>query len=139
MNEVEHFIWHAVRSRADDEADDLGVAEGLGVDAAEFFDGGVGVGGRLEVRQKVFALAIAELHPLEAVINLVADADPGQPAAGAEAPVVAESAAAEGYRAVDIGAGKTGIDADFLDAATKSLAQVKVARIIGKAGGAPGK
>ena len=78
------------------------------------------------------ALAIAELHPLEALVDLAADAGAGQSAAGAEAAVVAEGAATGGDAAVDVGAGEAGVDADLLDADAEPLAQVEIRGEIGQ-------
>ena len=87
----------------------------------------VRIRGRLKVRQEVAALAVAQPHPGDALVDLAANAGPRQPAAGAEAAVVAERAAAGGHGAVDIRAGEAGVDADFLHPPPKPLPKMKVA------------
>jgi hypothetical protein len=70
---------------------------------------------------------IPQPHSLNALIDLPSNASPWQPSAGAEAAIIAKSAAAGGHCAVDIGAGKAGVDADLLDAAAKTLPQGEIA------------
>src|SRR5262249_34198085 len=107
------------------------------IQRAQSLHWGIGVGGRLKVSQEVAALAIAKLHSLEALIDLADDAGAGKPTAGAEAAVVAESAASGGNAAVDIGAGKTCVDADLLNTDAKPLPQMKICRKIRQARRAP--
>ena len=62
----------------------------------------------------------------------------GSAAAGAEAAVVAEGAAAGGDGAIDIGAGEAGVDADFLHAAGTKFALKEVpVGVKAEAGGFP--
>ena len=129
---IEHVVRHAIGPRADHQADDLRMGERFFINGPQSLDRRVGVRGRLEVREEVAALAVAEPHPRDALVDLPADAGPGQPAAGAEAAVVAECAAAGGDRAIDVGAGKTGVDADLLHPPAKPLAEEEIARVIGK-------
>ena len=68
----------------------------------------------------------------DALVDLAANAGARQPAAGAEAAVVAEGAAAGGDGAVDVGAGEAGVDADLLHADAEPLAQVKIRGEIGQ-------
>ena len=100
--------------------------------------GCIGVSCWLEVRQEVAALAVAELHPLKALVDLAANAGPRQTAAGAEAAIVAKRAAAGGNAAVDVGASKAGIDADLLHADAEPLAKLEIRGEIGQFGDAPG-
>ena len=122
-----------------DQADDLRMRERFFIHGPQSLDRRIGVGGRLKVGQEVAALAIAEPHPLDALVDLAADAGARQPAAGAEAAVVAERAAAGGNGAVDIGAGKAGIDADLLDPPAEPLAKMEICGEIGQTGLAPGR
>jgi hypothetical protein len=65
------------------------------------------------------------------LVDLAKNVGPRQAAAGAEAAVVAKRAATDSNRAIDIGAGKSCVDADLLYAATKSLPKVKITGKVG--------
>ena len=137
FEQVEHVVRHAIGPRADRQADDLRMRERFFVQRPQSLDRRVGVRRRLEVRQEVVALAIAQPHPRDALVDLPADAGAGQPAAGAEAAVVAERAAAGGDGAIDVGAGEAGVDADLLHPPAEPLAKMKVAGEVGQAGRSP--
>jgi hypothetical protein len=49
------------------------------------------------------------------VSKLLGQAAAGQPAAGAEAAVVAKDAPADGHRAIDVRAGEASVEADLMD------------------------
>src|SRR4029079_2030099 len=100
--------------------------EGFLVQWPEPVDGGVGVGGGLEVGQELVAVFVPAAHADNALVDLPQNAGRGQPTAGAEAAFVAEGAAACRDRAVHIWARKSRVDADFLDAPAKLLSQEMV-------------
>ena len=109
------------------------------VHPTKFFDRCIGIGGRLEVRQKVFALAIPQPHPLDALIDLAKNTRAWQPPAGTETTVVAKRAAARRDRTVHIGAGKSGIDAHLLHPSPKTLPEEEVTRVVRQSGISPGQ
>ena len=107
------------------------------VNLAKSVDGRVGIRGGLEVGEEVAAIAVAEPHARDALVDLAEYACAGQTATGAEAAIVTERAAADGYGAVDVRTGEPSIDTDFLYTAAKMLAQMEVAGEIGQAGLTP--
>jgi hypothetical protein len=68
---------------------------------------------------------------------LVGDIANGDPAARAEAAVVAKRAATLGYGAIDIGAGKFGVEADLLDTSPESSPEVGTVGIVAITSGTP--
>lgn len=128
----EHVVGHAVWAGADYEADDLRMGEGFFVNSAEAVDGGVGIGRRLEVGEIIVALAVAQLHALEALVDLPADPGSRQSAAGAEAAIVTESATTDGNGAIDIRAREASIDTDLLHTPAVALPEVEVAGVVGQ-------
>jgi hypothetical protein len=73
----------------------------------------------LKVSHEVFAL-ISALHSFDAVVDLVANIEFWQSAAGAEASIVTKSAAANGNGAINIWARETGVNADSLDTVSEN-------------------
>ena len=147
MKKIEDVVGNAVGAGADGEADDFGVGEGGFVERAKAIDGGVGVGGGLEVGNKMIDF-VAVLEAADAVVELSEDffaeiapcgeVDQAISAAGAETAVVAEGAAAGGDRPIDVGACETGVEADFLDAAgTKLASQEKTVGVITMSSNSP--
>jgi glycosyltransferase A (GT-A) superfamily protein (DUF2064 family) len=97
----------------------------LVVERAEPVDAGVGIGGWLKVANEVVAL-VTQFQASNAILNLLCDRPPGSAPTGAETAIVAKRAAADRHRAVHVGTGEPGIDADFLNTMAKLLTQVKV-------------
>ncbi len=73
----------------------------------------------------------------DAVVNLFDNISPWYAPAGAKASVVAKRASANCNTPVDVGAGKPRIDADFLNAKTKPLAQEEIVREVAMSVTAP--
>src|SRR3954464_907930 len=90
------------------------------IDGAQSFNGRIGIRRRLKVRKKVFALAISHPHPRDALIDLAKNTRARQPAARAEAAVVAKRTAARRDCPIHIRTRKTGVDADLLHTSAKS-------------------
>ena len=109
------------------------------VHGPQSFDRRIGIRGRLKVRQEVVALRYRSRIRSNALIDLAEDARARQPAAGAEAAVVAKRAATGRNCAVHIGAGKTGVDANLLHPAAEPLPKEEVARKIRQPGISPGE
>ena len=101
-------------------------------------DGGIGVGCRLEIGDELLAF-IATLESANALVDLVSDISLRNPATGAEATIITEGTATGGYRAIDIGTGKSGVDTDFLNSLAKSLSQVVIQAEIATLTGLPVK
>ena len=78
LQQIQHRVRHAVGPRADGQADDLRMVQGLVVEPAQALDRGVGVGGGLEVGEEAVGL-VALAQQLDAAAHLVAD---GRRAAG---------------------------------------------------------
>ena len=64
---------------------------------------------------------VAPFEAANAFVDLVANRAARQAAAGAETAVVAKHAAAGGHRAIDVGAGESGVEADLLDPLAESV------------------
>ena len=130
LEQIEHVVRHAVGPRADGQADDLRMRKGRLVELAQPLDRGVGVRRRLEIGDELVEAFVAVPEPADAVVELRQNVlRLRHPAAGAEAAVVAERAAADGHRAIDVGASEAGVEADFLHAAaTELLTQKEVIR-----------
>ncbi len=69
---------------------------------------------------------VAEFQTRDAFVDLIADMLFGQTSAGAEAAIVAKHATTDGDGAIDIGTGKSRINADPLDTVPKNPFQVVV-------------
>ena len=82
-------------------------------------------------------LAVPPLQLANAFVDLVADRLAGQPAAGAEAAIVAKRAAAGRHGAVDVGASELGVDADLLDPVAEFVTQKMVVAVVAQPGGEP--
>ncbi len=137
FQQIEHIIRHAIGSRANHESDDLRMRKRFFVNGAQSLDRRIRIRRRLKVREKVVAFAIPHPHPFDALIDLAANAGAWQSAAGAEAAVIAKRAAPRRYRAVHIGAGKAGIDADLLYPPAKTLPEEEVAGEVRQSGSLP--
>src|SRR4029079_16734019 len=119
--EIQHLIRHAIRPCADDQSNHLRMRQRLFINRAQQLDGTIRIRRRLKIGQVIVALAVAKPHPRDALIDLPANAQPRQPAAGAETTVIAERATTDGNGAIDIRASKASVDADLLHAAAKPL------------------
>ena len=139
FQQIEHIIRHAIGPRPDHQSDDLRMRKRFFINGPQPFDRRIRIRRRLKVRQEVVALAIPHPHPLDALIDLAKNARPRQPAAGAETAVVAKRAATRRDRAVHIGAGKTGVDADLLHPPAKPLPQEEITRVVRQPGISPGQ
>ena len=83
---------------------------------------------------------IAHVSPFQApnsLIDLPVNGLFGQSTTWAETPIVAEVAAAQRYRAIDVWAGESGVDANFLYPMAESGFQKEIVRIIKKSVFAP--
>ena len=107
------------------------------VDFAQPFDRGVGVRGRLEVGQESIDPLIAPAKLANSLVDLPADALPGQPPAGAEAAIIAERATAHGHGAIDVRASEMRVDADFLHAGAETVPQKVIVAVVAQSGGRP--
>ena len=135
--QIQNVVADAVGPGADSQADDGGMCQRFFIDFAQPGQGGIGVRGGLKIGQEARRVAVAAAQPADALVDLLADRLARQSAAGAEAAVVAESAAAGGDGAVDVGAGEMRVDAHFLDPAAKRAAQKAVVAGVAQAGGQP--
>src|SRR5262245_36521933 len=107
------------------------------VQSSKAIDGSVGIGRRLEIREKVIDF-VAVFEAADAVVELVEDVLTADAAAGAETAVVAKRAAADGDLAIDVGAGKAGVEAHFLHTLVPELLPEKVAiGVVPKTGDKP--
>jgi len=137
LEQIEYFVGHAVGPGADRQADDFRMGESLLVERAETLDRGVGVGRGLEIGDEPLDV-IAPLEAADAIVELAADPEARQAAAGAEAAVVAKGAATDGDGSIDVGTGEAGIEADFLDAAAELLPEEVVEAVVAQTGRPPG-
>ena len=80
----------------------------------------------------MLAFSVADLHSLDALIDLPEDARPRQAAAGAETAIVAEGASPLGDGPVDIGASEPGVHADLLNSQAELLAQEMIVGVVSK-------
>ncbi len=122
LQQIQHRIVYGIGPRADGEADDLRVVQGLVVESAQACDRRVRVSGRLKISEEAIG-TIPATQEFDAALHLIADGRPRQPAVGAEAAVVAVDAAAGRDGPVHVGAGEAGVDGDAKDAAAEALAQ----------------
>src|SRR5262245_4571910 len=146
LQQSKDVIRDAVGAGADGEADDVGVRMGGFVKRTQAIDGGVSVCGGLEIGNEMLNF-VAMLETADSVVKLVDDflvkigaraGNEAVAAAGAEAAVVAERAAAGGNGAIDIRASESCIQAHFLHAlAAKLLPQKKAVGMVTKSGRAP--
>ncbi len=93
----------------------------------------------MKVGEKMLAAFVAIAHPGDALVDLAQNAGAGQSAAGAKAAVVAEGTPPFGDRAVDIGAGKAGIETYLLHAVLKPLGEGMIVGIIAEPRDSPGR
>ena len=113
MEEVEGVVAEAVGACGDDEACDVGLAEGGLVDLAELADGGVGGAVGLEVGV-VFHVGVFAAEEFFALADLPGDVAGGAAVVGGEAVVAAVGAASAACAAVAVGAGEACVDHDAL-------------------------
>ena len=99
------------------------MVDGLVVESAEFLDGPMRVGARLEVGDELLRL-VAVREDLDAALDPSTDGGARQSAIGAGAAVVAVDATAGRDGAIDVGAGEAGVDGDAADARDEALAEV---------------
>ncbi len=89
----------------------------------------MGIGRWLKIRGEVVA-CVAPLEPFDSIVDLVQNRDLRHASAGAEATIIAERAPPGCHSPIDVGAGKTGVDTDFLDAVAKFVLEKKTVGVI---------
>ena len=121
---VELLLVHAVGTRADNDASNVGVRESLIVALAQTLQRAIGIGKGLEVCQKLTRLAVAAAVELHAFVDLLGDALRALAIAWGKRLVEAEGTAARREVSITIGAGEARIDGDLLHTMTKSTSEI---------------
>jgi hypothetical protein len=132
LDQIERLVGNAVAAGADGQADDLRMRKRCLVNRAEFFERSVRVRRGLEIGQELVA-DVASLQPADAVVDLFQNGLLRNPPRRAEAAVIAKDAAPPGDRAVDVGAGEPGVDADLLDPLAELAAEEKIVFVVAQA------
>ena len=121
---VELLLIHAVGTRADNDASNVGMRESLIVALTQTLQRAIGIGKGLEVCQKLTRLAVAAAVELHALVDLLGDALRALAIAWGERLVEAEGTAARREVSIAIGAGEARIDGDLLHTMTESTSEI---------------
>ena len=121
---AEQGLVDQVGTGTDDDADNLGCFQSLGIDALQLLKRLVGVGKRLEVGEIMVGTAVTALVERDAFLDLLADAFLGLAVGGVEGGVCAKGTASCAEGAVAVGAAESSVDADFLDTAPEQLRKI---------------
>ena len=127
--QVEDVVSQRVGPRSDRQPDDLGTTQGDSIRFFQSFDGGVGVGRGLKIRDE-FRRVESTLQLFDSVVDLGVDILKSKSAAGAETDRVAKDATAAPDRSVDIGTGEMRVDADFANDPAKFPLEIGSERIV---------
>ncbi len=120
FQQIQDFLTQTVGTGADRQAQDIRHGQGLVETGPELRHRGAGVGVGLEIGQKTTGPVFAD-HDLLAVLDLVADGGAAFDAGRARALGAAEDAAGQVAGAAPVGAGKPGVNGDFMNPSTEKF------------------
>ncbi len=121
-----------VGSCADRQADHVRMSHGLFKKRPQDIDRGIGVRGRLKIRHEPLD-AVALSQASDAVVDLFGNRPAPHASTWAETTIVAESAAADRDRAIDVWASEARVDANFLHALAKFSSQEEIVAMVAQA------
>src|SRR5262245_1729369 len=122
LQEFQHFFRDAIGARADNQTDELRMAESFFIKPAQFFDGSISVRGRLKIGEEHLS-PVALAKNRDAALYLGPNGSSRQAPIGTEAAVIAIDATPCGHSAIDVGASKAGVDGDPINTSAKAFLQ----------------